>query len=100
MPLKRCQQEIDSREFELWKAEYSIAPWGELRGDLHAAIVAQTVAAGVGVKLPLADFMPSFGEELEDGEGEEDPDRLTAKLLRAFGIQDAALEGGDDGSSR
>lgn len=44
MSVRRCQQEVDSREFERWKRYYEIEPWGEeptnyrmgiLRADLN-----------------------------------------------------------------
>lgn len=56
-------------EFALWRAEYAREPWGDIRGDLRAGIVASTIANFAGRTLDknaqrptAADYMPRFGD--------------------------------------
>ena len=66
MSRKQAQREIDSREFAEWVAEYRIEPWGELRSDLRAGIIASAALAPWSKKgrepRPI-DLMPKFGGE-------------------------------------
>lgn len=66
-------------EFALWRAEYAREPWGDVRSDLRAGIVASTVANFAGRTLDknarrptAADYMPRFdGREAEQQEVQE-----------------------------
>lgn len=58
---------MTSEEFALWRAEYAREPWGDIRGDLRAGIVASTIANFAGRTLDknaqrstAADYMPRF----------------------------------------
>ena len=52
---------MSSREITEWMAWYSIEPFGEVRSDMRAAMIAGYVAAGAGAKnIKLEDFMLNF----------------------------------------
>lgn len=65
MSVKRCQQEIDSREFVEWQAYFGLDPFGEDRADLRAGIIAMTIANSQRAKgtrpFTAQEFMPTFG---------------------------------------
>lgn len=66
MSIRRAQREIDSREFAEWVAEYRIEPWGEIRSDLRAGIVASAALAPYckrGQEPRPIDLMPKFGKQ-------------------------------------
>lgn len=67
MSVRRTQQEVSSREFAEWLAYHRIEPWGPVRGDLRAAMVAKTVADVHRGKdqepYPISDFLLRFGAE-------------------------------------
>jgi len=44
MSVRRAQNEIDSREFAQWQAFGQIEPFGEVRDDMRAAMIACTIA--------------------------------------------------------
>lgn len=65
MSVCRAQQEIDSAEFAEWIAYDRMDPYGPERLDLHAGIVASTIAsvnAGKGQTFRPSDFMPNFNK--------------------------------------
>lgn len=56
---------MTAQEFGMWAAEYEREPWGDVRADLHAGIVASTVANYAGkmrakdqAAAKPADYMP------------------------------------------
>lgn len=49
-----------SAELAEWEAYWRINPFGPVRGDYQAALVAQTVAAAHGSKAKLKDFLLRF----------------------------------------
>lgn len=55
---------MSAAEFNSWRAYYGVFPFGDLRGDLQAGVVASIVAnvnRGKGSKAyGPADFMPEF----------------------------------------
>ena len=61
---------IDSRELSEWMAFYSLEPFGDIRGDLQAGIVASTIAnanSGKGSRtFQPADFMPLMEKPEQD----------------------------------
>ena len=61
---------IDSHELAEWMAFYSLEPFGHVRGDLQAGIVAATIAnanSGKGSKtFQPADFMPLMEKPEQD----------------------------------
>ena len=61
---------IDSRELSEWMCFYNLDPFGEVRGDLQAGIVASTIAnanSGKGSKtFQPADFMPLMEKPKQD----------------------------------
>ena len=59
---------ISSRELSEWMAYYSLEPFGAVRGDLQAAIVASTVANSAGANTKPADFIPDFEPAAEPEE--------------------------------
>lgn len=44
MSVRQCQAQIDSAEFEEWRAFDKVDPFGNWRGDLQAGIVASAAA--------------------------------------------------------
>jgi hypothetical protein len=75
MSVKRCQQEVDAREFEAWLAYSQLEPWDETRADLRAGIIANVMANVHRGKetepFSLSDFMPQYGVE-DDAAVDED----------------------------
>jgi len=64
MSIRNAQREIDSREFAEWVAEFRLEPWGEIRSDLRAGIVASAALAPwckKGHEPRPIDMMPKFG---------------------------------------
>jgi hypothetical protein len=60
---------MTAEEFGLWKSEYALRPWGEVRADAVGGIIASTVAnvsrnSDTAPYLP-ADFMPKYGKKIE-----------------------------------
>ena len=53
---------MSSREFAEWCAYYQIEPFGQERDNLHAAMIACTVANAHGAKTKIADFMLKMKE--------------------------------------
>ena len=85
MPVGQLLASISSRELTEWQAFYQLEPFGEERDDLRAGIVASTVANTARDPkqhrepfLPR-DFMPRFGDEVEEEE-EVDQEALWAKV--------------------
>jgi len=74
MTLGELGERMSAQEFDLWWARHQRVPLGEIRADLHAGIVACTVAnmAGKvlkGQNLPPSEFMPKH-------EKPEEPDPM------------------------
>ncbi|KKL07299.1 hypothetical protein LCGC14_2587410 [marine sediment metagenome] len=64
--VKQAQREVDSREYAEWVAEYRIEPWGEIRSDLRAGIIASATLAPYckkGQEPKPIDFMPKFDKQ-------------------------------------
>jgi hypothetical protein len=98
---------VSSRELTEWENFYNEEPFGERRGDLQAAIVAQTVANALrgkrGRKLKTEDFLLDFWGEVsgtEPLEVDEDSDRplprKSPEEMLAFVEQLNAAFGGRD----
>ena len=68
--MRQLLEEIDSYELAEWMAFDAIEPIGGARGDIQAAIISATIANGNrarGTKpIPVADFIPKYGETEED----------------------------------
>lgn len=63
-------QEVDSRELTEWMLIYREDPWGGFRSDLHAGIVASTMAnvmKSKGKSYAPKDFMPKFEPPKQQG---------------------------------
>ena len=80
--MERCS----IREFQLWKAYAMIEPFGNIRGDIQAAIIAQTVAnvhRGRGQRsYKIQDFMPKFDRAAP---APQSSDQMIAVLCHASG---------------
>lgn len=67
MTVKRLCKEMTEAEFQEHWADYRIEPWGELRGDLQAGVIASTIAnSNRGEDTPPfkpSDFMLDFDAE-------------------------------------
>jgi hypothetical protein len=88
---------ISSAELTEWEAYYQLEPFGELRGDLRAGIVASAIVNVMAeLKTPLTPiaFMPyaSANDLQSDGGGqtvilEQDPDVHSALIMTSiFGV--------------
>lgn len=66
---------MTSTEFEMWRALYRQKPWGDKRGDLQAAIVAQAVAHYSGNPADIDDFLLKFKIDAPEAHTEE-PDPM------------------------
>lgn len=82
---------VTAQEFALWLAEYAREPWGEVRSDLRAGIVASTVANFAGRQLPRdaeakrpSDYMPFLDVKKPAADGpQESPGEWVARLKGA-----------------
>ena len=101
---------ISSIEIAEWLAEYSIEPFGDVRGDLHAAIVASTIAnvnrdtSKQRDPFSPIDFMPKFEvtEPVKPRQTWQQQLALAEALNAAYGGQDLRKKDGntdDTGSS-
>lgn len=74
---------MSSYEFSQWMADYSLEPWGEVRADMRAAVIAVTLANIWRPKdraaFELADFMLEF-----DTKPAPDPAEVYQKLKAAL----------------
>lgn len=87
MSVRRAQQEIDAREFAEWKAFGQIEPFGEVRADLRAAIIATAACNAGGIKAEPGNFMPRF-----DARHEMKADAVPEKVRDVFGAIAAAMQ--------
>lgn len=82
MPVQVLLGTITSGELTEWMAFDRVEPFGALRGDYQAALVAATIAngfrSGKGKRLSVEDFLLNFGGEAKqavvDRWDEESPD--------------------------
>jgi len=57
---------MSAKEYNLWIADYSIEPWGEIRSDLRAAtIVKSNIIPHTSKDIKLADCMLDFKPVIE-----------------------------------
>jgi hypothetical protein len=53
---------MSAKEYDLWIAEYEIEPWGEVRSDYRAAMIAKTsLLPHYEEEFDLEDFIVKFG---------------------------------------
>mgnify|MGYP003151380016 CR=1 FL=1 len=83
--MKQLLQNIDSRELAEWAAYNSLEPIGGKRGDLHAGIIASTIAnvnRGKGSKtFSPTDFMLVDRDEKEE-QSEDDMKALFLPFIK------------------
>jgi hypothetical protein len=77
--------ELDCVELAEWMAYDSLDPFGGVRGDVQAGVVAAAVMNAAGGKgrddvFCAADFMPDFKPAAK-----KDPAQLTSKVNQLFG---------------
>lgn len=99
MPVREMLQRIDSRELTEWMAYYELEPFGAMRGDLHAGIIASTIANThrdpKQRKQPFepGDFMPDFaGDRRPQPQSWQQQLQMVEALNRAFGGTDRRKE--------
>lgn len=56
--------ELTADELAVWEADYAIAPWGEVRGDIQAGLLAQCTVPIGRKPPPLSAFL--VGESKAD----------------------------------
>ena len=80
--VREAQERCTWREFIGWAAFYETDPWGHERSDLHAGIVASTIANAMrqkrGRSFKPRDFMPNFGTR--GMPAKQSPQQLKASL--------------------
>lgn len=93
---------MSSREFTEWAAFYGMEPFGDLRGDLQAGVVAATVAEVNRDRkrrrepFTPADFLLRFGEKEEKKQPPPDASELFQQF-RAWAIGAGAKVKSKDG---
>jgi hypothetical protein len=104
MTVRRLLTELDSRELTAWMAYEAVEPFGERRANLHAGIVAATVANVNRDKHARAfqptDFLLEFGrEKVVDEDAQMEAMRaqmaLIAQVQNAVSDDQAGSEKGD-----
>lgn len=79
MTLSEVMDRIDSAEFTTWQADYELAPWGELRGDIQSANIARMILmAQTGKDISQWAFMPALSPDTEK------PKQTTAQMKHIF----------------
>ena len=90
--LTELQHRLPSWELPVWAAYYRIDPWGRERGDLHAGIVACTIASCASAfgkrrkQFKPSQFMPKFGAKRRQS---------VADLAKVFGAFAAVHNAGE-----
>jgi hypothetical protein len=96
MSVRRLLSEMDSRELTAWMAYESVEPFGERRANLHAGIVAATVANVNRDKHTRAflptDFLLEFGRERESGDDEAQMQAMRAQMALIAQVQNAVSD--------
>jgi len=90
------QQRMGSAEFAAWLAFYQVEPFGELRGDMRAAMIATLTAnAHRNAKkkrqpFELSDFLFQFWKS--DGQGKGEPPATSREMMSKFMMLTSNLE--------
>lgn len=71
-------------EFALWKADYELEPWGELRSDRRAAAVADVVLIAAGKNVKMTDLMDHVNPWRTDAETPAKAPRNVKQKIRLF----------------
>ncbi len=83
MSVRELLERIDSRELAEWMAYYTLDPFGSVRTDLNAGVIAATIANANkgknGRPFQPADFMP-YVEKSE--QSEEDMKAILNTMVR------------------
>lgn len=66
MSVKRCQQEVDRREYLEWLLLYEQEPWGEHRRDMRMATLATLLANIMSVIVRLGGGRATRSYHLDD----------------------------------
>jgi hypothetical protein len=106
MSVRRLLGELDSRELTAWMAYETVEPFGERRANLHAGIVAATVAnvnrdRHARVFQPT-DFLLEFGRERTQKDDEANMAAMRAQMQLIAQMQNAVSEdqaGGETGDA-
>jgi hypothetical protein len=93
MSVRRLLGELDSRELTAWMAYEMVEPFGERRANLHAGIVAATVANVNRDKHARAyqptDFMLEFGRERKPVDDAANMEAMRAQMALIAQVQNA-----------
>lgn len=103
MTVGELLRRIDSRELNAWAAYERVAgPLGPERADIHAGIIASTIANAYrgkrGRRYTPADFIPKWDDLPRRSPADQDPHdhlRLVRALHRAMGGIERRGDGGD-----
>lgn len=91
MTVRELLERIESRELSEWQAYYQVEPFGQEREDIGHAITAATVAnvfGGGKRTFGIADFLPQFGQDEDEGELWQQQLAMVEMLNAAFGGED------------
>ncbi len=68
--MKELSDRLAVSELAGWYALYEMDPWGELRGDIRAAVVGAAGCQAWGARIAPTDLLPKFdqGEQQHDQE--------------------------------
>lgn len=97
MSVKRCKREVDSREFTQWIAYSRVNPFGQVRGDLQAGIVASQIynSNRTDEKQPIAkagDYILKF-DPLQKEKPKINDSKAAQALLFTFAVAQNARQG-------
>ena len=103
MTVRRLLGELDSRELTAWMAYESVEPFGERRANLHAGIVAATVANVNRDRHARAfqptDFLLEFGRERRSGHDDVQMEAMRAQMALIAQVQNAVNEAPGNGEA-
>lgn len=81
-------ERMSAQEFAQWGVFLSVEPFGDMRRDLHAAIIASTIANMSGKTLrkeaSAADFIPNFMATKTVTQVAQSPEEMRANFLAVF----------------
>lgn len=60
--VEELRERMTGREFAAWCEYYAIEPFGALRDEYHARMIAAAVARALGANVEMSDFALRFGE--------------------------------------
>lgn len=86
MTHRELRARMDSYELMEWGALFAIEPWGDVRADLRAALIARTIVSVFGAKnAKLTDFLLNFDRKPDTPKTPEESVDYIAELNKQLG---------------